>query len=255
MLVHVAGVIPGGVALAVFLSTRPDLFSKFSSLAALGYKTKVAVVLLIAFVIGNTITALLFALAYPASRKLGSLIAALDIDGDDPDLSAGWRDPVWRSLVRRQLRAASPPDTTYISEKFIELKQNEFEMMPAAQRANAEAELSTEKHKTDEDDERWRRWYNHYQNIVLLERSETLEYNLAIGLHANLMATALCILFSMPFVAELRRWWAIAFAACWLLTLFLTCLNWVPKLRGRFATFSEQQAYLERRRPPEIPKP
>ncbi len=56
LLYFVAGVIPGFVALLIFHVAAPGSFGWFFSLGFLGYRTKVALVVLTAFVVGNSMT-------------------------------------------------------------------------------------------------------------------------------------------------------------------------------------------------------
>jgi hypothetical protein len=52
-----AGVIPGFVVLLVFEAAHPGSFVWFFGLGFVGYRTKLATILLVAFVLGNTLTA------------------------------------------------------------------------------------------------------------------------------------------------------------------------------------------------------
>jgi hypothetical protein len=56
LLFFVAGVIPGFVALLIFGLAHPAAFNWFFVLGFLGYKTKLCLILLVAFVVGNSLT-------------------------------------------------------------------------------------------------------------------------------------------------------------------------------------------------------
>src|SRR5258707_589380 len=51
-----AGIIPGFVALLIFQLAAPGTFGWFFTLGFLGYKTKLGLILLSAFIIGNSLT-------------------------------------------------------------------------------------------------------------------------------------------------------------------------------------------------------
>jgi hypothetical protein len=71
LLYFVAGVIPGFVVLLIFQAAHPYAFGWFVNLAFLGYKTKISLILLVAFVAGNTLTASLSSTVYAASTRCG----------------------------------------------------------------------------------------------------------------------------------------------------------------------------------------
>src|SRR5579863_1795028 len=90
----VAAVIPGFVALLVFSGSMQQLFA----LGSLGYRTRVAVVVLVAFVVGFTMTTTLNALL----GAIGGSIGSVSYKPPHTHPIAPWRDPRWRRLVKNQ---------------------------------------------------------------------------------------------------------------------------------------------------------
>lgn len=68
----VAGVIPGFTALLIFQLAVPGAFTWFFTLGFIGYKTKLSLILLVAFVIGNSMTTFLRAIV----GMVGGVVAA-----------------------------------------------------------------------------------------------------------------------------------------------------------------------------------
>jgi hypothetical protein len=71
----IAGIIPGFVAMLVFNLAAPGSFTWFFTMGFLGYKTKLGVTLLTAFVVGNSLTTFLNALLGGVGGYLGAKMA------------------------------------------------------------------------------------------------------------------------------------------------------------------------------------
>jgi hypothetical protein len=67
----IAGVIPGFAALLIFQLAAPGSFVWFFTLSFLGYKTKLSLILIAAFVIGNCMTSFLGSLAGTVGGAIG----------------------------------------------------------------------------------------------------------------------------------------------------------------------------------------
>src|SRR5258705_12627328 len=115
LLHYLAGVIPGIVALILLEVVTPGTLRAVLNSGFLGYRTSIALVLLLAFVIGNTLSTALAILLIVPTATLGAITYAVrsrpsyqDRHAYDP---APWRDPNWRALAKKHLGDRAPNDT------------------------------------------------------------------------------------------------------------------------------------------------
>ena len=152
----------------IFRLSHPEGFGWFES-TLLGYRTKLAVLLAIAFVLGNTITAFVNMCAGAAGGVYGA------IKGYKPSFYydiAPWRDPNWRTLVTNKLGASAPQNVMWLSDAVFEARQKAVEFMPEEQRSVALNELVRERMNAVTSDMEWRQWYDYFQRIVSDSRFE-----------------------------------------------------------------------------------
>jgi hypothetical protein len=239
----IAGIIPGFVALAVFQMSRPESFGKLAALPFPGYKAKLALLLLVAFVVGNSMTTLLLVVAKSAAPAIGRFLA--EHSGRTGEAAiAPWRQSNWRVLVKAQLGPDSPSDTHFITAATFKFREDAIVNLPEDQRATAYRNLFNEKMTTDADDRTWESWYDHYHGLVLNPPDYSVERYVQNGLVFNLMTSAFYILIRMPFVPQLRHWWWVSFATVWCVIVIAVSDSWVRRLRDPWSTLSEQVAYL-----------
>jgi hypothetical protein len=242
----VAGVIPGFAALLMFQFVSPGSFQWFFDLGFLGYRTKLAFILVVAFVVGNSLTEFL-------SRFLGALGGAIGavywarrpIESSSSLAVAPWRDPRWRTVLRKQLGAEAPKDTSLISEELFQLRRAHImEFVPAEDRASELAKLHLEKLGAEIEDSRWSSWYNHYHGLVLLSEKRDFAWHVANGLNFNLQATSFYVLASAFVVRDVRHWWCILPAGFWLLTLVAEIYTAYKNIINSWSTLGQQITYL-----------
>src|ERR1019366_7110704 len=96
-----AGVIPGFVALFIFQLAVPGSFGWFFNLGFLGYRTKLSLILLAAFVVGNTLTTFLSGfLRFIGGAYFGGIVALRPYRPPRSYVVAPWRDPKWRTVLK-----------------------------------------------------------------------------------------------------------------------------------------------------------
>jgi hypothetical protein len=240
----VAGIIPGFVALLIFNLVTPNSFGWFFTLGFLGYKTKLSLILLTAFVAGNTMTTFL-------SSFLGAIGGAIKArDAQKPykppyafDV-APWREPTWRAVLRNRLKEQTPNDTRPLSQELFELKRKGVDLLPEAQRAAARSNLNLEKFNADVDDGNWARWYDLYHELVLDTDKRDVQWFVQTGLSFNLETAGLYVVLSAPFVPSVRHWWCIVPASYWALLLIGQSWSEPRRYRNKWSTLSAQVAYL-----------
>lgn len=239
-----AGVIPGSVALWIFEVSHPGKVSWLFGCGFLGYRTKLALILLAALVVGNTMTAFLTFLLGAIGGAVG---AALALGPYRPPHSydvAPWRDPTWRALVRKRLGEATPPDTVLMSKDNYDLRTKLIESMPEEQRHAAQAALMGEHFASVQNDARWANWYDYYHQIVLQPSDADFRTYVHTGLTDNLKAAALYVLLSTIAVPQLRHWWWILPACIWVALLLAEVYRSWHRFNNRWSTLSEQYRYL-----------
>jgi hypothetical protein len=153
----IAGVIPGFVALLIFQLAAPGSFGWFFSLGFLGYRTKLSLILLAAFVVGNTLTTFLTAFLLFIGGFYGSVVA--EKRPYRPSASydtAPWRDPRWRTVLRNRLGTQAPNDTPFMWRELYDQRRQQVDLiMPAEERPTALTALNLEKIQSDMNDSEW----------------------------------------------------------------------------------------------------
>lgn len=241
LLYFVAGVIPGSVALLIYEASSPGILRWYFSLPLLGYRTKLALVALIVFVVGNTMTSLLTSLLGAIGGVVGSLIgyrppASFDV--------APWRDRTWRSALQKYLGPHAPSDMIFINQAWYDVRVKQIGLLPEAERPLAMFKLTQEKFDSDLNDAEWARWYDQYHAIVLRPAEHDVVLHVQRGLAFNLEAAALYALVSCFIVPAIRHWWCILPACIWALSLVAHEWWSAKRATDKWLTLSDQTTYL-----------
>jgi len=216
----VAGIIPGFTALLIFQLAVPEAFTWFFTLGFIGYKTKLALILLVAFVIGNSTTSFLRGTLGMIGGVIAAVVMRRPYVPPQTQTIAPWRDPRWRTVLKKQLGAQVPNDTRLINEDFFNQRREMINLQPEPQRAAALHTLSQERLLTQIDDGDWQQWYDHYHRIVLSDPERDFQWYVAHGLAYNLETAAVYVVLSAFVVPAVRHWWSLGPALFWVLILF-----------------------------------
>jgi hypothetical protein len=240
----VAGIIPGFIALLIFNLVTPGSFGWFFTLGFLGYKTKLSLILLTAFVVGNSMTTFLTSLLGAIGGAIGARVAQQPYKPPYSYDVAPWREPTWRAVLRNRLKEQTPKDTRPMSQELLELKRKGIDLLPEAQREAAHASLNLEKFDADIDDGNWSRWYDHYHEVVLNPEKRDLQWFVQTGLSFNLETAAPYVIVSVPFVPAVRHSWCIWPAAFWVVLLIAQSYSESIRYNNKWSTLSAQIRYL-----------
>src|SRR5882757_1233860 len=112
-----AGIIPGFVALLIFQFAAPGSFGWFFCLGFLGYKSKLSIILLTAFIIGNSLTSFLSGILGGIGGAIGMRLAREPYQPPHNQKIAPWRDARWRIVLRSRLGDQVPNDTILLTEE------------------------------------------------------------------------------------------------------------------------------------------
>ena len=240
----IAGIIPGFAALLIFQLAHPGAFDWFFILGFLGYKTKLSLVLLVAFLVGNSLTTFL-------NRFLGAIGGATGAVIDQRPYKlphsydvAPWRDPRWRAVLKQRLGADAPRDTIVMWEELYKQRCALVNFQPEQERPAVLMALNSEKFNAEMDDAAWARWYDHYHWMILVDARRDFVWHVANGLNFNLQTTALVILVSAAIVPDVRHWWCILPACLWVLLLTAEVYVGMKKAVDNWSTLSAQIKYL-----------
>jgi hypothetical protein len=237
----IAGIIPGFVALLIYRVAVPGSFGWFFVLNFLGYKTKLSIVLLTAFIVGNSMTQFLSSILGAA----GGVIGAVRYQPPHSYAVAPWRDPRWRIALKNHLQTQAPKDTQLMSQDLFIMMRAAVNNLPEAQRPGALVKLEGDKLDTEINDHSWADWYDHFHKIVLLDQEKRdFQWHVYQGLGFNLEAAALYVLISALFVPSVRHWWCILPACMWVLVLFAREYTGVHKVLNKWLSLSDQIKYL-----------
>jgi hypothetical protein len=231
----VAGIAPGLIALLVY----PHSFAWFFSLGFLGYRTKLAVIVLVAFVIGNSITRFLTSIL----GAIGGAIGAVRYRPPHEFKVGPWRDPTWRAALSKVLPIA-PNDTLPMAQWLYEARLREIEFLPEAQRGPAVTELKLAKLKSEREDGEWARWYDHYHRLVLQPSDHDVLFHVQRGLHFNLQAAGVYVLLAALIVPRVRHWWCLLPACLWVAILFAEERYGFQQWSIRWSTLDKQIVLL-----------
>ncbi len=243
LLYFIAAIIPGFTALSLFVLHRPAAFDWFFTLQSLGYNTKLAIVLLVAFVVGYTITTVLNIFFGGLGGAIGGALGSLlPVKLAHEYSTAPWRDRTWRSLVKKHLGAHAPTDSQLVMEPLYDLQLKMIEHLPLTEKLTKSQELVSAKLSAQRDDQDWNGWYDQYHRTVLEPREFT--HQVRNSLNANLEATAYYLLVSTIWVPAIRHWWFVLPACVWTLISALEIYWIVHQARDKWATLSAQIKYL-----------
>ncbi len=124
----IAALIPGGIAILIYASAARSSVSLYAgasgtpihqlfAIGFLGYKTKLGLLILAAFVIGHTLTNLVRGLLDDLLPMLGELIGQIPWSTKSSfEYETGpWRSVEWRSAIKTRLGNAAPKDLTLVT--------------------------------------------------------------------------------------------------------------------------------------------
>jgi hypothetical protein len=248
MVSFVASVVPGFTALLTFQMAAPGSFSWFFHLGFLGYRAKLAVIVLMACVIGFSMTTFV--------RIVLSALGGAIESKRTPKPSyvypiAPWRDPRWRMALKGYLGPQAPEDTLLVTQELFDQKRTALDLQAEPARSLALKNLTIQKSKTELDDFYWAQWYDHFHRVVL-EPSDRDFANVRSVLNINLGTAGLCVLIGSIPVPSLRQWWSLVLAVGWTIVLIGQEFKDQDKYRSQWSTLSTQIKYLFEVQP--IPK-
>lgn len=249
---YAAGIIPGLVALVIFEQHSPGSLSWFFKISLLGYRTKLAVVLLVAFLAGNAITYLVAIVVGVILAVIGVVLDRRAVKPPASEAIAPWRDPRWRAVLKKHLGSTAPPDTPFIPEAVFKIRLVSIDLTPEPERGVARAKIQQEKLNADAADLAWSQWYDYYHQIVLWPDPRDFDLYFRWGLNLNLEAAAVYALVCSVFLPEIRHWWWIAPAWIWVAIGLLEFTNIVMRATNKWSTVSDQIKYLSDSAPKNI---
>ena len=242
----VACVLPGFTALLTFHLAAPGSFGWFFHLGFLGYRTKLALIMCVAFAIGFTMNALLRGLL----GGLGGVVGPKLFQRKAPHTYsiAPWRDALWRTLAKAYLGQHAPPDTVLMTKSLYDLRRKALDLQPEPARSFAISQLEMERLNSEINDGYWAQWYDQLREIVIQPGDRDFTH-VWWGLTTNFGTAGLYVLVSSAYVSSLRHWWSLAMASTWVLMLVAQEYTGTKKYTDQWSTLSAQVKYLLQAQP------
>ncbi len=240
LLYFVAGIVPGFVALLIYHVASHVSFAWLFSLGFLGYRTKIALVLMAAFAVGNSMTRFLDGLL---GGIRGAVQGAVWKNPQSLDV-APWRDHRWRVALAGVLGSRTPDDRPFVTESVWKIRRSVYDGQPDAIRNPALLTLDRERAESVVNDGDWERWYRHYHWLVLKPGDRDVVQHVQNGLSFNLQTASVYALISVAFVPELRHWWCILPASWWTFDLLNGTFWGVRNGADWWFTLDQQITYL-----------
>lgn len=243
--VFLAALIPGSAVLLVFILNKQSSLIRLWNTAALGYETKIAIVLLCTFSAGFVIQHVITRIGAGIGgfiRGFGQWDEKREKLRDQPQ---PWRDPVWRALLKGYLGASAPEDIPYISEETHNQRLKIIsDFRPEGDDRVLEiANAFREKLNGEIADDQWSTWWEQLQLPAVL-RSHDLIASMTFSLTGNFQSASVILLVAMFWTPDLRHWWLVLFCLYWLMDLILH-LPYVATLgRDPWRSFHIQVEYL-----------
>jgi hypothetical protein len=243
----VAGIIPGSAALVIFELSKPGRYDWFLKDPFLGYRTKTILILVVALIIGNSLTVFISRILGAIGGAIGGAKGAKLSKPLRTEVAAPWRSATWRELVKKELGDRAPQEVPFISAWLFEQRTKMINSLPQAQQTQAAADLTSEKLKSDSNDFEWEQVYDHYHKSVLFPQERPFEWHVQNGFNFNLQATSLYVLISAVVVPSIRHWWCILPASLWVVFLLAEMFYMWSRFTNRWSTLSDQITLLSQR--------
>jgi hypothetical protein len=197
----IAGIVPGSAVIWMVYLRYPTWIVYIIYSPFLGYKTKLSIMLVLAFLIGNSITKLLARLA----GAFGGAIGAISIGQSTQSTydTAPWRDLRWRAAAKTYLGNIAPKDTFPMSESSFNLRLQLVQQTQGDQTDRTD-QLIRERLEYSFDDSEWASWYRQFHFELLQTSQDDFVRYISGGLSTNMSATAISLLFGTIFVPCIR---------------------------------------------------
>jgi len=241
----ISAIIPGFFAILLFWLAHPHSLDWISQTGFLGYRTRLTIAVLSCFVLGFTLTAIVSGIAGGIGGLVGAVQARRPYQPPHTIKTAPWRDPVWRTALKKVLGGDAPDDTQPMSEEIFKMREEFLRQVPNDYQRNL-IDLQQEKLKSEIDDSRWQGWYEQYHQIAIGKRYNDAPFQIAINqsLQFSLQTTGLVLVVGIYFVPAIRHWWCIVPASFWVLTAIGQTYYALKAYSNRWSTRAEQIEYL-----------
>jgi hypothetical protein len=246
LFLFIASLIPGAAGLFLFTLGYPDLAASFWHAGYLEYKTKVAIVIVSAFVLGWTIAITLGTVGL----IVGSIIGSFS-NTPEPSLKP-WRNPNWRGLLTSYLGKAAPENIPLVPEELTEARLKIAQTLTEPERTQQIIEAYSEKARAEFSDLQWAGWWHELHPRTLFGQLDPLAV-MSNQLSASFHSASIVILCGTFFFPTLRHWWVFVLCLSWLVHLLLQAVGLILRIRDPWSSFSPQMKYLQDRLEREAP--
>lgn len=247
----VAAVIPGAVAILIYQSVTKTTIQWLFNIGFWGYRTKLGLLIVAAFVIGHTLTNLVRGVIDDLAPILAEWVARIPwpTKASFEHEAAPWRSTEWRNAVKARLGPSAPQDLKLMTLEMMKQATSFATSLPPDQQASELSRIVQERTSSALNDMEWSNLYSHYhfQVTQLHEHASRDEITVFIrdGFTYNFLAAALYVLASAVVVPAVRQWWCMLPAAAWLLAFAMYMVAVARRtFANKWSTLHDQISYL-----------
>ncbi len=247
----VAALIPGGVALLIYQSASGTGLQWLFDVGFLGYKTKLGLLIFIAFVIGHTITNFVREVLDDLLPILAELVGRMPWPSKASFQyeNGPWRSVEWRNAIKGRLGSSAPDDLKFITQQMMAQELNLATSLPPEQQGLELLRISREQTASILNDMEWSALYSHYHVLAVQLRGQA-NYDevttfIRDGFTYNFVAAALYVLASALVAPSVRHWWFLLPAAAWIFAFLLFLVARIRRhVADQWSTLPDQISYL-----------
>jgi len=241
-----ASVLPGFSLLYLYEVAHTGTAAWFFSLTVLGYKSKVALFLFAAFVLGYSLNKFLAAAFGAVGGAWGATKGLPVFDKHPYELSiAPWRDKRWRSAYARRFGEELPQDLLLLPKPLTDRLLQEVsnlrndDELSGVLRSNAQEMLNAALLAVENDKE-WRSRYLALHIEEIIKRGKEFEDEVGAGLDSNLTIASLVVMVGWIAFPQSRILWLLSLASCWFVLSLLATAAKVIRLFDPWSTLKAQ---------------
>lgn len=240
-----ASVLPGFTIIFLYESSHTGTMEQFISMSLLGYKTKLTLIVIVAFLLGYSLNKLLAAVFGAFGGVVGG--SSFSWLGKDPfNISvAPWRDKRWRAAYARRFEGDAPADLSLTPDDAGRKLKYEGPDSAELERFAADAfQVVTERVLNDEE---WRSRYLRLHLEALTKTGREFADEIGAGLDSNLTISALVLVISSWVMPQVRIWWLLLLAYMWFGQSLLITVYKTTRFFDPWSTFRSQMDFLNSR--------
>jgi hypothetical protein len=228
-------VIPGTAAFVVLGLHHPDWVKDFRDGNYLGYRTKVWLVVAVAFALGWSLTIIFLSVLEVIKWRIYRNWPNQEWDNLR---SNPWQQTHWRALVTAVYGKGAPEIVPFLRDDTVAFQIERANLLAEPERSRVTGEVRYNKLKGDINDGEWKSWWRDLHTAQVTQPRDPV-LRMVYALADNICTACLFILIAAPFTPALWHWWLIALCLFWVIQL-------IARIRHNFSVYADPWAsYLQ----------